>query len=175
MKKHIVYFAAGALTAMLARAAHAAPSAELGAKIYTVETAAGKPAPANSCMYCHGISGEGGAVAAAAKLDKPKDWKSFKALGGEAEFKKDPAGFLKKFEEAISNVILVGSIRHNLTYKNNGYDLKKAGGQLNAQMLGLTGAPSMAYLKKNNISKEDAVQALVLHVKTLDKQGVFKK
>ncbi len=175
MKKHILYFAAGALTAMVAKVVHAAPTAELGAKIYSVETPAGKPAPANSCMYCHGVTGEGGAVAAAAKLDMPKDWKSFKALGGEAEFKKDPAGFMKKLEEAVTNVILVGSIRHNITYKNHGYDLKKAGAPLNAQMLGLTGAPSMAYLKKNNIAKEEAAAALLLHLKSFDKQGIFKK
>lgn len=172
MTKSALSFFVGLSSALTA---HAAPSAELGAKIYSVETPTGKPAPANSCMYCHGVSGEGGAIAAAAKLDKPKEWKSFKALGGEAEFKKNPTQFIKNLEEAIANVILMGSIRHNATYKNHGYDLQKAGGPLNAQMLGLSGAPSAAYIKKNNIAKEEAAQSLLAHVKTFDKQGVFKK
>lgn len=155
--------------------ARANPSAELGSKIFGVETAGGKTAPANSCMYCHGANGDRGAVVGAANLTKPKDWKSFKALGGETQLKKNAADFSMRLEDAVSNVILVGAIRHNMTYKKAGYDLTKAGGPLNVQMLGLTGAPTSAYLKKNDLPKDVAVRSLLLYLKTLDRQGVFQK
>jgi hypothetical protein len=133
---------------------------------------------ANSCLYCHGATGEGGKVAAAAKLDHPRQWKTFKGLGGEAAFKKDPADFLKKFEEASVNVIQKGAIAHNSGFKPAWFDWKATGGPINGQMLGLTGAPSTAWLsrfKDKGVTREIAAKSLYLYIQTLDKDGFFKK
>lgn len=132
---------------------------------------------ANSCMYCHGITGEGGKVAAAAKLDQPKTWKVYKALGGDAAFAKDKAAFLKNMEEATLNLIQKGAIAHNAAFKKPFFDWSKTGGPYNSQMLGITGAPSAAWIKKyeaKGVTKEVAAKAAYLHVQKLDKQGVFK-
>jgi hypothetical protein len=151
-----------------------AQDAALGARLYRADAAVGAKAPANSCAFCHGDTGTGGSVAAAAKISQPKTWKSYKALGGDAAFAASKAAFLVKLEDAVENVMINGAIRHNVTYKKPGYDLAKAGGPLNAQMLGLSGAPSVVFLKKNNVTKEVAAKALWAHMKTLDTQGVLK-
>ncbi len=131
---------------------------------------------ANSCMYCHGVAGEGGKVAAAAKLDHPKQWKVYKALGGEAVYKKDPKAFVEKMKSATVHLIQVGAIRHNGTYGADGYN-KAAIAAYNVQMLGLGGAPSMAWLKKyqdKGMTPEIAAESAWLFVQTLDKDGIFK-
>ena len=131
----------------------------------------------NSCSYCHGIDGNGGKIAAAAKLSEPKTWKSWKALGGDAAFAKDKAGFLKNLEDSLTEMIQKGAIAFNAGYKKTHYDWKKTGGTINAQMLGLGGAPSTAWLnkfKERGVTKEIAARSAFLHVQTLDKQGVFK-
>jgi hypothetical protein len=131
----------------------------------------------NSCMFCHGITGEGGNVKAAAKLTHPKSWKSFAALGGEAAWKKDPAKFEAGLHEAMVALILKGAIRHNATYKPAGFDWK-AIKPFDAQMMGVGGAASVAWLKKykdRGVTPEIASEAAYLHVKTLDQEGIFKK
>lgn len=132
----------------------------------------------NSCSYCHGIDGNGGKIAAAAKLSEPKTWKSYKALGGDAAFGKDSKKFLANLEDALVEMIQKGAIAFNASYKKPHYDFKAAGGQINAQMLGLGGAPSTAWLNKfkdRGVTKAIAAKSAYLHVQTLDKQGVFKK
>jgi mono/diheme cytochrome c family protein len=146
------------------------PSAVMGAGLYD-------QAGSNSCSYCHGKDGNGGKIAAAAKLSEPKTWKSWKALGGDAAFAKDKAGFLKNLEESITALIKQGAISFNAGFKKPYYDWAKTGGTLNAQMLGLAGAPSQAWMKKfkdRGVDKDIAAKSAYLHVQTLDKQGVFK-
>jgi cytochrome c553 len=131
----------------------------------------------NSCSYCHGIDGNGGKIAAAAKLSEPKTWKSYKALGGDAAFNKDKVAFLKNLEESIVTLIKQGGIAFNSSFKKPFYDWSKTGGPINAQMLGLSGPPSQAWMKKfkdKGVDKDIAAKAAYLHIKTLDKQGVFK-
>ena len=131
---------------------------------------------ANSCLYCHGVSGEGGSVKAAAKLSRPKTWKIYKILGGDAAFKKDKDSFLKQMKEATVNVILQGAIRHNATFKKPWFDLKKAGKPYDAQMLGVMGAPSMAWLRKyksKGVTKEIAAESAYLYVQSFDKDSLF--
>jgi hypothetical protein len=131
----------------------------------------------NSCLFCHGIDGKGGNVKAAAKLSEPKTWKSFAALGGEAAWKKDPTKFEAALHDSMVHLILKGAIRHNATYKPAGFDWK-AIKPFDAQMMGLGGAASVAWLKKykdRGVTPEMAAEAAYLHVKTLDSQGIFKK
>lgn len=131
----------------------------------------------NSCSFCHGIDGKGGKVAAAAKLHTPKAWKTYKALGGDAAFSKNKAEFLKNFDEAIVDLIAKGAIAHNSSYKNPAHDFARAGGPINAQMLGLGGAPSSAWISKykdRGVTKEIAAKAALMWIQTFDTQGVFK-
>jgi cytochrome c553 len=158
----------GMATALPAAAIDSSP--EMGKGLYM-------QSGANSCVYCHGENGVGGKVAAAAKLNVPKTWKTFKALGGEAALKKDKAGFLKNMEEAVEDLIMTGAIAHNMTFKKPYFDWKALGGTFDAQMLGLTGAPSKAWLakyKERGVTKEIAAKSAYLYVQTLDTQGVFK-
>ncbi len=133
---------------------------------------------ANSCSYCHGMTGAGGSVAAAAKLNQPKTWKSWKALGGDAAFNKDKATFLKNLEDAIVILIQKGAISFNSTYKKAHYDLKLAGGSVNGQMLGVSGAPSKRWIKKyaeRGINDEVAARVVYMHLQSFDTQSVFKQ
>lgn len=148
------------------------PSAGMGKGLYT------QPG-SNSCMYCHGISGEGGSVKNAAKLDMPKTWKIYKILGGDAAFAKDKAGFLQKMHDATVHLITKSAVAHNVTFKaqNPWFDVSKGGGPYDAQMLGLTSGPSQAWLKKfadKGVTKEIAAESAYLFVQSLDKQAVFK-
>lgn len=130
----------------------------------------------NSCLFCHGISGEGGNVKEAAKLDLPKTWKTYKALGGDAAYNKDPKAFLEKMEKAIENLMRLGAIRHNASYKEAGFDWSKIA-PFNAQMMGLSGAASVSWMKKyqtRGVNAEIASKSLWLHLGALDKQGVLK-
>lgn len=145
-------------------------SAAMGEGLY-------KQQGANSCLYCHGEGGEGGKVAQAAKLKHPKTWRTYKGLGGDAAYGKNKAEFLKNMEEAIVDLIQKGAISHNAGFKKAYFDWKKAGGTYNAQMLGLGGAPSTAWLnrfKDKGVTKEVAAKSAYLYVKTLDQDGVFK-
>jgi cytochrome c553 len=145
------------------------PSASMGQGLFEQQGA-------NSCQHCHGMTGEGGKVATAAKLTQPKTWQTYKALGGDAAFKKNPAEFKKNMEEAVVNLIKVGAIAHNSTFKKSYLDWKKIR-PFDVQMLGLTGAPSASWLSKykdRGVDKAIAAQAAYLHVQTFDKQGVFK-
>ncbi len=131
----------------------------------------------NSCLFCHGISGEGGNVSDAAKLSQPKTWKSYKALGGDAAFNKDPKAFVDQMRKSVVSLIQVGAIRHNASYKEAGFDWSKIS-PFNAQMMGLGGAASVAWMKKyqkRGVTAEIAAQALWLHLVKLDKQGVLNK
>ncbi len=145
-------------------------SAPMGQGLY-------EQAGANSCLYCHGQAGHGGKVAAAANLSQPKAWKVYKALGGDAAFKKNAAEFKKNMEEATLDLITKGAISHNAAFKKPYFDWKKTGGTYNAQMLGLGGAPSVAWLgrfKDKGVTKDIAAKAVYLYVQTLDTQGIFK-
>lgn len=146
------------------------PSQVMGQGLYEQEGG-------NSCMFCHGISGEGGNVKEAAKLDLPKTWKTYKALGGDAAFNKDPKAFLEKMQKGVEDLIRVGAIRHNASYKEAGFDWAKIS-PFNAQMMGLGGAASVSWMKKyqkRGVNAEIAAQSLWLHLKSLDKQGVLSK
>ncbi|MBS1985627.1 MAG: hypothetical protein JST16_15805 [Bdellovibrionales bacterium] len=148
----------------------AEPNAAMGQGLY-------EQAGANSCLYCHGTGGHDGKVAVAAKLNQPKTWKVYKALGGDAAFAKDKADFLKKMEEATVDLIVKGAIAHNSSFKPAWFDWKKTGGTYNAQMLGVTGAPSAAWINKykdKGVTKEIAAKAAYLHIQSFDSQGVFK-
>ena len=132
----------------------------------------------NSCMYCHGIEGKNGKIAAAANLTQPKTWKVYKALGGDSAYAKNSAEFLKNMEEATLDLIKGGAVIHNSAFKKPYFDWSKTGGQYNAQMLGLGGAPSVAWLKKykeKGVDKDIAAKSVYLYVQKFDTQGVFKK
>ncbi len=150
--------------------AHAlSPNKAMGQAIY-------EQSGANSCVYCHGVGGTGGKVAQAAKLTQPKTWRTYRGLGGDAAYKKNKAEFLKNMDEALIDLIQKGAIAHNAGFKKDYFDWKKAGGTYNAQMLGLGGAPSTAWLnrqKDKGVTKEIAAEAALMFVKTLDKEGVF--
>lgn len=146
------------------------PTAEMGGGLYNQQGA-------NSCLYCHGADGKGGKVAAAAKLDNPKNWKGYKALGGDAAFAKDKAGFLKNLKDATVHLIVKGAIIHNSTYKNPAFDWKKTGGPYDAQMLGVSGAPSKAWLNKykdRGVTPQVAAESVYLYLQKFDTQKVFK-
>lgn len=159
------------LAAMMIPSLQAAPaaSAGMGKGLYGVEGA-------NSCMFCHGISGEGGKVKEAAKLTHPKQWKAYAALGGDASYKKDPKVFLEKMKAATLDLIKMGAIRHNATYKAEGYN-KAAIKPYSAQMMGLSGSASIAWLKKysdKGVTPDVAAESLWLHVQILDQEAFFK-
>ena len=144
-------------------------SAGMGKGLYT-------QAGANSCLYCHGADGAGGNVAAAAKLSQPSTWKIYAILGGKAEAAKDKAAFLKKMKEATLHLIVKGAIVHNASFKQPWFDLKKAKAPYDAQMLGLSGAPSKKWLKKfaeKGITPEVAAESAYLYVQSLDQEKFF--
>jgi cytochrome c553 len=133
----------------------------------------------NSCAFCHGAVGEGGSIKTAAKLSEPKTWKIYKILGGDAAFAKDKADFLKKMKDATEHLIVRSAVAHNVTYKakNPWFDVAKGGGAYDAQMLGLTAAPSKAWLAKfkdKGVTPQIAAESVYLYVQSLDKQGLFK-
>jgi hypothetical protein len=150
-----------------------APGPGMGQGLY-------EQAGANSCLYCHGIEGHNGKVAASANLSQPKTWKGFKGLGGEAAYKKNPEEFIAKLKAKTLALIMNGAAIHNgqLKDKYPNFDVKAAGGTYNAQMLGLAGAPSVAWMKKykdRGVTKEIAAEATWIYMATkLDKQGVLK-
>lgn len=159
-----------ALAFACSNAGAVSPSIELGRELYSL-------VGANSCLHCHGADGSGGKVAAAAKLNDPKEWKTYKALGGDAVRKANPKDFDAKLDAALRNLLLKGAVAHNIGYKAPGYDPKKMGGPLNAQMLGLTGAPSKMWVTKKKaegVTAEIAADSVIQFVKTLDKTGTFK-
>ena len=133
---------------------------------------------ANSCLYCHGVGGVNGHVKIAANLSTPKTWKIYKILGGDAAFARDQTGFRAKMKEATEHLILKGAIAHNSSFKQPWFDLSKAGAPYDGQMLGLTGPPSRAWLKKYKekygVKAETAADSLYLYIKTdLSKQDVL--
>ena len=149
--------------------AQPAPSLNMGKGLFGQEGA-------NSCSYCHGIDGKGGKVKEAVNLTTPKTWKSYKGIG-EAAFAKNKAEALKQLEESVEHTILKGALIHNSSFKRPWFDWKKAGGPFNSQMLGLSGAPSKAWLakyKEKGVTPEIAAKAVFNYIKTLDTQGVFK-
>jgi hypothetical protein len=131
---------------------------------------------ANSCVYCHGVGGVNGNVKIAANLQNPKSWKIYKILGGDAAFKKDPAGFRSKMKEATMHLILKGAIVHNSSFKRPWFDISKAA-PYDGQMLGMTGAPSRSWMKKYKekygLKPEVANESVYLYIKTLGKQDVL--
>jgi len=148
----------------------AKPSEGMGKGLYNTEGA-------NSCLFCHGVGGEGGNIKEAAKLSHPKTWKAYAAFGGDAAFKKNPAAFVEKMKHASLNIIQLGAIRHNATYKAEGYN-KAAIKPYNAQMMGLSGAASVAWMNKykdKGITPAVAAESAWLYVQSFDKDGVFKK
>lgn len=165
--KKIIFLASVVSMAALADPSPAtppAPSKAMGQAIFEQNGA-------NSCMYCHGITGEGGKVAAAAKLTHPKSWKTYKGL-------KQGADFPAHMQEALVNLIQKGAIAHNSGFKPAWFDWKATGGPINGQMLGLSGAPSAAWLsrfKDKGVTREIAAQSVYLYIQSFDTEGVFKK
>ncbi|MEZ4815757.1 MAG: hypothetical protein R3A80_11205 [Bdellovibrionota bacterium] len=132
---------------------------------------------ANSCVYCHGVGGVGGSVKTAANLQKPKSWKIYKILGGDAAFAKDKDGFKSKMKEATLHLLLKGAIVHNSSFKKPWYDLAKAGAPYDGQMLGMTAPPSRSWLKKYKekygVTPEVASESLYLYIQSLSKSDVL--
>ncbi len=67
-----------------------------------------------------------------------------------------------------------GAVGHK-KFKPEWFDWKLAG-NFNTQMMGLTGGPSQAWLKKQKdkgVTKDIAAQSLYLYLKTMDTQGVL--
>ena len=148
----------------------ATPTAGMGKGLYT-------QTGANSCLYCHGVDGSGGNVKSAAKLNQPSTWKIYKVLGGKAAAEKNKADFLAKMKEATIHLIERGAIIHNAAFKKPWFDLSKAGSSYDAQMLGISGAPSKSWLKKfasKGVTPTIASESVYLHVQTLDKEKFFK-
>lgn len=132
----------------------------------------------NSCLYCHGTGGHDGKIAVSANLTKPKTWKSFKGAGGEAALGKNREEFLAHLEEAVVHVIKNGATIHNSGFKKDWYDAGRAGGNVNSQMVGLGGSPSVAWLKKyadRGVTKDIAAKSTYLFIQTLDSEAVFAK
>lgn len=77
-------------------------------------------------------------------------------------------------KEATVALITKGSILHNATFKKPWFDLKKAGANYDAQMLGIQGAPSKQWIKKSATPDAVAAESSYLFVQTLDKEKVFK-
>jgi hypothetical protein len=158
-------------TSSAASMAQPKPSVVMGQAIYEQKGA-------NSCMFCHGIDGKGGSVAVAKKLYQPRTWKSYAALGGDAEFNKNKAQFLQRLQQSVVNLIEKGAIVHNASFKQPWFDFKKGGGTFNAQMLGMGGAPSAAWLTKQaskGVTKKIAAEAVYLYLQKFDSQNVFPK
>ena len=133
-------------------------------------------AGANSCLYCHGVDGSGGNVAAAAKLNQPSTWKIYAMLGGKAAAAKDKPAFLKNMKEATLDLIVKGAIVHNASFKRPWFDLKKVKAPYDAQMLGLSGAPSKKWLKKfadKGVTPDVAAESVYLYVQSLDTEKFF--
>jgi len=133
----------------------------------------------NSCLFCHGIDGKKGSVAAAANLTTPKIWKGYKALGGDAAFAKDPKAFVANLRKATVALIKAGAIRHNATYKEAAFNWKATGvSPFNSQMVGLSGAATQQWLKRmtdRGVTPDIAAESLWLHLIKLDAQGVLSK
>ncbi len=133
----------------------------------------------NSCLFCHGIDGKKGNVAASANLTKPKAWKVYKALGGDAAFNKDPKDFVSKMRKATVALIKSGAIRHNATFKEPWFNWKATGvSPYNAQMMGLGGAATQQWLKRmkdRGVTPDIAAESLWLHLVKLDSESVLSK
>jgi len=130
----------------------------------------------NSCQYCHGIKGNGGAVATAADLTQPKTWKVYKALGGDAAFNANKVKFLKNMKEATVHLIEKGAVAHNKKSFSRDWFQWDLSGSYNSQMLGIRGAPSARWYKKyknRGVTKTMASEALYLYIKTMDSQGLY--
>jgi hypothetical protein len=157
--------------ANLSASAQAKPSKYMGQGLYEQNGS-------NSCLYCHGLGGQNGKVAISANLTHPKTWKSFKGAGGEAALANNREEFLARLEEAVVHTIRNGATIHNSGFKKDWYDVAKAGGTINSQMVGLGGSPSVAWLKKysdRGVTKDIAAQSLYLYLKTLDADSVYSK
>jgi hypothetical protein len=132
----------------------------------------------NSCMFCHGIDGKKGNVAAAANLSQPKTWRGWKGVGGDASYSKDPKTFVANLKKHVVDLVKNGAIRHNANYKDPSFNWKAAG-PFNSQMVGLGGAASQQWLKRmaeRGVTDEIAAQSLWLHIsQKLDQQGVLNK
>lgn len=130
----------------------------------------------NSCLFCHGIDGTGGNVADAAKLNNPRSWKAWKAVGGDAAYNADPKAFIAKLKDATVALLETGAIRHNASYKNEAFDWSKIE-KYNSQMMGISGAASIAWIKKyknRGMTPKIAAQGLWIYLAELDKESVLK-
>lgn len=147
----------------------AKPSDKMGAGLFKAEGS-------NSCIFCHGLGDEvKGNVKDAAPLEHPKKWKVYAALGGDAAFKADPTKFRANLKKATIALIVSGGIRHNGSYKDPAFDWSKIK-KYNAQMMGLSGTASVAWLKKykdRGVTPEIAAESLYLYLGTLDKDKVI--
>ncbi len=132
----------------------------------------------NSCLFCHGVAGHDGKVKQAADLTKPKTWKTYKAIGGDAALQKNPEEFNAHMAEAIAHLIIKSSAAHTPKTFERPWFNWAATGAFNSQMQGLKGAASQSWLKRfseKGVTPEIAAKNLVLYVEKFDSQGVFKK
>ena len=139
---------------------------------------------ANTCLMCHGAQGKGGSIAEAARLDEPRTWKTFQALGGKEELQKNPQKFLQQMQTVDEAIIQYGSIRWNQERKdfhpNIQLDIS-----LDPLMYGIQQAPTLKEIntirreiktnKDLRLSKQEmqqlAAHAVFEYIKTFDKGG----
>lgn len=129
----------------------------------------------SACLFCHGKTGTGGRVPNAGNLREPKTWKAWKALGGDAVYATNKIDFLLKLKTATVSLIENGSIKHNADFKPPWFHWDQIE-SYNALMMGLQGASAQAWLEQfpdKGMTPHIAVEALWLHLQTLDSQGVL--
>ena len=78
-------------------------------------------------------------------------------------------------KEATVSLILVGAIRHNASYKGEGFNWGSIA-KYNSQMMGVSGAASLAWIKKylkRGMTPEVAAQGLWIYLAELDSDGIL--
>jgi hypothetical protein len=159
----------------------------IGSRIYNLRGA-------NTCLMCHGLKGQGGSVAEAPHLDKPRKWDLFLALGGEEAWRKNPEKFLHDLETANVHLIRLGAIAWNVkrdqVHPEVKLDWSKTDdphGKFDPLMYGINQAPTLNEVKKiqkelkktkgMELKKDQAAElaayAVYQYVKTLDRENLF--
>ncbi len=165
--------------------------AEMGKDVYNTEGS-------NTCLKCHGKTGNDGDQKGAAKLRNPKTWVSYQALGGDEALAANKEEFLKKLETAVHFLINKGGTTWNQRFSKGHKDIeykwdgvKNADGKevdkYDSMMKGVTAGPMKKKVKslkeklgdagkklKSKQLAEVAAAAAFEYVKSFDDDGVFK-
>lgn len=166
---------------------------ELGDYIYNTEGS-------NTCLKCHGKTGNDGDQKGAANLQNPKTWVSYQALGGDEALAANKEEFLKKLETAVQFLINKGGTTWNQRFSkvkaHKGIEYQWTGvknvdgkevDKYDSMMKGVTAGPMKKRVKslkeklgeagkklKSKQLAEVAAAAAFEYVKTFDQDGVFK-